>query len=829
MIATRSYKSALFGGVAICTMALPQAVSAQESPADPDFSSPGAIVVTARKTNESILDVPLAVSAVTAEEIEKRGITSINDVASFTPSININNNSASRNDRSAQQLIIRGFTPSAFTNPTASLFIDGVPVSSSSAISIISSPERIEVLKGPQSAYFGRNTFAGAINVVNKDPGREFGGSIGGTIGTRDYVRLHADLEGPLVGDWLRFRVTGDHYSKDGSWKNRFAPSETLGDQQTRAATLALAADPVPGLSFKAFGMLSKDKDGASDQALISAYEVTDPNGNIVIPGQSNCTLSGLSASGATVMNPYFCGIAPRPNYDYQPSSNTTEDAFIKNFLAAPNGRLVSPEDGVQGYGLKRRFYHLHFVADWEVGDTGVTLSSLTGYNNEFYSQLADIDNYGSTALPNNAFGSVPPGARTYFDYPFYVERRYKDFSQEVRASYDKGGPFRGTIGGSYLTASNQGGLGGGNTGLGTVTFSRPSGKTRSRTYGAFFGLTYDVTEALSISVEGRYQIDKLYAYAAPGGISFGPGALLPEGFYPGGSLLVSETYKNFLPRAIVQYDLTPDMMVYASYSKGVNPGTFNTAFLSYTDEQREAAIANGIKIAVDPEKVTNYEIGLKGQLFNRRLSFALAAYYAPWRNQINPLTFNYVGNGTLEILRGSGNTGSVDMMGVELEGTVDLGAIDINFAGSINDSDINNFTNATVTQLTGITDFSGNMNQNTSKYSASAGVQYTAALTDTSDWYVRGDWTFKSGVYASPANIVRTPDLHLFKVRAGIESDHFSVSAFVDNLFNNKTAVSIDYGSVLVPNFAYSTYSSRLLLGLPDLRTFGLEAKYKF
>lgn len=827
--------------IALPTVAQAQSATGPQASAADAGTSSGDIVVTARKSNESILDVPLSVSAVTADQIEKRGITSITDIARFTPSINVNSNSASRNDRSAQQLIIRGFTPSAFTNPTASLFIDGVPVSSSSAISIISSPERIEVLKGPQSAYFGRNTFAGAVNVVNKTPGKELAGAIGGTLGTRNLYRLHGELEGPLAGDWLRFRVTGDRFNKGGSYTNRFNPSEKLGDQRTDSGTLTLYAEPTPELKFKAFGLYSQDNDGPSAQALMGAYEIRDAAGNIVVADQSNCTLTGTTTTAAATPRPnrWFCGVTPKIDFTRQPASNTREDQYIKNFLANPTGRLIDPEDGVQGYGLKRDYYHLHLVADWEIGG-GVTLSSLTGYNNEQYSQLADIDNYGSENIPNTpAF--VAAGARPYFDFPFYVERLYKDWSQEFRATYDDGGALKGTLGVSYLRAWGQGGLGGGNVVLGsparaaTATspaissgLSVPAGATKSRTFGAFFGLTYEVVEGLSISAEGRYQIDHLYAYAQPGGFTARNDRFVPSGFYAGGSLLTEETYKNFLPRLIVQYDFARDMMVYASYSKGVNPGTFNTAFLSFSADQADAAGDAGLNVAVEPEKVTNYEIGVKGRAFNRMLTFTLAAYYAPWRNQINPITFNFVNGPTINILRGSANTGAVDMKGIELEGNLDLGPVDINFGASFNDSDIKDFTNLTITQLTGVTDFSGNHNDDAARYSANAGVQYTGQA-GFGDWYVRGDWSFKSGIYATQANEVRTPASHFFNGRVGIDTENFSLSAFVTNIFNNKTPISVDHSALLTPTNAFSAYSSRLLLGLPDLRTIGLEGKIKF
>ena len=133
----------------------------------PPLSSPRA---SARKTS---FDVPLTVTALTAESLEVRGVATMQDVASSTPGININDSSSGHADRGFQQIVLRGFTPVTTLATTTSLFIDGVVVSSPSAFTSISSPERIEILKGPQSAFFGRNTFAGAINVVNQTPGND--------------------------------------------------------------------------------------------------------------------------------------------------------------------------------------------------------------------------------------------------------------------------------------------------------------------------------------------------------------------------------------------------------------------------------------------------------------------------------------------------------------------------------------------------------------------------------------------------------------------------------------------------------------------------------
>ena len=198
----------------VATPALAQsaAQTAQTTAASP-ANDTDEIVVTARKTSEDILKTPIAVSALTSDDITQRGVVTLNDLSSSVPGLNVNNNAAGRNDRSFQQVIIRGFTPSQATNPTAALFIDGTPVSSTSAFSTLSDPERVEVLKGPQSAYFGRNTFAGAINFVNKLPSSILSGSVGGTIGTRSNYKLHADLSGPLVDGLLSFRLNADRFA----------------------------------------------------------------------------------------------------------------------------------------------------------------------------------------------------------------------------------------------------------------------------------------------------------------------------------------------------------------------------------------------------------------------------------------------------------------------------------------------------------------------------------------------------------------------------------------------------------------------------------------
>jgi len=831
------------------TMALMCAVTPLHAQVAADAPDLGEIVVTARKRSEDVLKTPVAVSVVTSEDIAKKGIVSVADLAANTPGMNVNNNSSGRADRSFQQIIVRGFTPSTSLSTTVSTFIDGAPVSSPTAFSSITDPARIEVLKGPQSAYFGRNTFAGAVNVVNKEPTGEWHGSILAMGGTRNNYRFHADIEGPIFGEALTFRIGADTFGKDGSYTNKYNGSlngpvktNTLGDQSSKSVNALIVAKPFTGLTIKAFGLYSEDDDGPAAQGLIAAYGLTDKNGKTVVTNQSNCTISGVQSgtvgsAGASVRvnRPFICGVTPKLSAT-GPAINNELTPNIKSWLAKSTGRIVDGDDGVQNFGLYRKFYHLHLAADYEIGDTGLTLSSITSMNREVYSTLVDLDNWGSDqvsfASPAAAATAAAAGVN-YWNFPFLIERKNSDFSQEGRLSFDNGGPLRATIGASYLNNWVTSDLGG-NAGVLTNVVASTAGKTQSRTKGAFFALSYKFFDKLTINAEGRYQIDKLYAYAQPTGLNVTNAAIAPPGFYAFGDTLLSDTYKNFLPRVIAQYDFDRNVMVYASWSKGVNPGGFNTSFLTSPTATVNAAIAAGIGVAVRPEKVTNYEVGIKGKLLDGRIRYALDGYFAQWRDQINTIALAILdpNTGTPQLVQGTANTGSVDMKGIEFEGSFVVNdLITLNGAGSLNDSKIKDYVSPTVSQLSGIFDYSGKQMPNTSKWSASAGIQFGGDIRgqDDSTWFARADYVYKSGVYSNAANIVRTPKFYNVNLRAGVTIGALSLEAFVNNALNDEAYTSIGDQFLFTPTFAYTSTFSAVVVGLREKRTAGVQAKYKF
>lgn len=825
--------------------------AAEEQPqASENEGGLGIITVTARKREESLLETPIAISALTAQDIEKRGITNVNDVVLNTPGINVSNTNSGRNDRSFQQISLRGMTPSTTTSTLTASFIDGVPVASSTALNAITDPSRIELLKGPQNAYFGRNAFAGAINVVTKTPGKDFGGSITAMAGTRNNFDASITLEGPIIADVLSFRITGREFSKDGSYRNGANPNETLGDQRTRTGTLALEFTPSSSLKIRALGLYSEDDDGPSAQGILSGYELRANNGNINIPtrsGNSNGTLILPSSANCTLngTNPFLCGALPALPAGFGPMQNTQEDALLAGILNNYASRFISPGKGTKGYGLVRQYYHLHLNVDYEIGDTGVTLSSLTGYNNESYSELADLDNYDNRLL-RNPLATAANGLRTYWSFPFLVERKNQDFSQELRASYDKGGALKAMLGASYLETKTQSDL---VSVFAEEQFGAPRAASsyqppaRAETWGFFGSFSYDVTDALTISAEGRWQRDKIYAYVGGRSLTIGAAAAstygLPAGTFAPLTTFFNKSFDNFMPRVIVNYDVTPDVMVYASWSKAANVtlNSFNTNFLSGSAGEFAAAQSIGLGVIVKPEKLTNYELGLKGKFLDGRLDVTAAAYLADWSEQHNNRSVVFldttIPNALPSIVSGVANTGKTQVRGFELDINAEpVDGLTINASGAINDSAIRVFADPSITRLTGVVGdgFKGNQLPLTSKYSANLGAQYTGKLAEDMTWFVRGDLSYKSRQFVDPANLTWIKGRTQVNARIGFTKGSFSGEVFATNLFNDKNYISVAQNNLLEPSFALAGAALGYLnVGLPELRTVGFRGSYKF
>jgi iron complex outermembrane receptor protein len=758
------------------------------------------VVITARKRNERLIDVPVAVVALDSKALEEQGVYSLNDLAQATPGLSADTaiSGSARSDRSFNEYIIRGMTPNSQQNSTVTVFIDGAPFPSGQ-ISGLDDLERVEVLEGPQTAYFGRATFAGAINLVTRDPANTPEASASVLLGSRDWDDVRASLEGPIVKDILTARLSLRYYTRDGSWQNEAAAdktSESLGDQSTRSGNLEVVFKPTEDLKIKAMGMFWEDRDGPAAEGYI-------------YPSQSNCaTGNGLR---------FFCGQVPSL-LGNTPAANDIVDPFITSLLqgAANSTRTV---DGLNfqfpsKYGLDRNASHVSFGLEWHIVPLGVTLNTLTAFDLDKFAELNNLDNVDGSSQPEEF-------PQSFFNFPFWVAERQADFSQEVRLTSEQDRPFRWMVGGNYAGSNYANDIGGVAVGL-----NFGGGVTTASTTGGFFSLAYDILKPLTLNVEGRYQRDRQSSYGLPG--SFGAGAAF-----------LTAVFNDFTPRVTLQYKLAPDVMTYVTYSQGVNPGTFNTTNpfqQSYINTNYPGFATSNI---VSPEKLRNYELGLKGKFFDDKVLLTADVYYDLWTNQITTggvLVPTAPGSSLLNLVQIAANDGASTIDGFELSADwTPESHWTFHFGGAINNTKITSglyaqagqiaygTLNPTAAQQT----YNGNELPNAARFQTQASVQYNWVLGALPDWnwFARFGDSYKSRQFMDQANRVYAPGLNFGSLRVGTSAHGFRVEAFIDNLFDEKQVTNI----IPFPYEVIAPIDDSLIAGLPYKFSFGLRASYKF
>lgn len=267
----------------VATLALSAgATFAQQAPAtEPAATQVDEIIVTARKREERLADVPLSVTAITAETLERRQLTSVRDVALVTPGLNINSDAAGRGFLSIRGI---GTTLLDSVQPGVGIFVDGVYQANTS---YLNSPtlavEQIEVLRGPQSTLFGQNTLGGAINVTTKQPTNTPEGRVTATYaGPDNYYIFGATASGPLIEDTLFARVSVGTQGRDGFIENSllgYEDANRLEQSTVRGALRWLA----PGNAVITVNAFADSVDGTAP-----LYAVTSGPTHYVDDAQTN-------------------------------------------------------------------------------------------------------------------------------------------------------------------------------------------------------------------------------------------------------------------------------------------------------------------------------------------------------------------------------------------------------------------------------------------------------------------------------------------------------------------------------------------------------------
>lgn len=586
-------------GVAALTASPAFSQDANPSVAEQGAEGQTEIIVTARQRGETLIEVPVAVTAIGADDLEQFGTTDIRDISKLAPSLSIDRSGSGNGGIVALRGVSTSSGQVGFDQAVA-IAVDGVMVGRARILAQgLFDVGQIEVLKGPQALFFGKNSPGGVISIKTAEPTDTLSGFVRTSY---EFVGDEALVEGAVGGplsDELGARVALRYRDLKGYF---FNTSEGF-----TAETYPFAAvTPPPGPGDDRAGedevlgrVTLRYEPVWADLDATLKFSISDQNGD-------------GPAYGA---QPFYCDGASS-GITYGASDPYGDCKFDKNFSRSSFNPLI-----VEAMPLMEeeaftdiKMYLGSFAVNYNFAD--LTLTSVSGYF-EYSSRTAD--NYDATSF-----------AQLYSA----EDEGYKAFSQEFRLLSDFGGPLNFLLGLYYQDTDLDFDTSVGILGLGPDPEGRyhtweRSGFTDGKTYSAFGQLVFDITDQLELAGGVRYTHEKKissmrHIYARP---ELAGTLLAPT------SRIFSDDFKddNFSPEVSLSFRPNSDLTIYGAYKTGYKSGGFGLSVSLIPATITEDAIT------YDSEEVEGFEVGLKAQLLDRRLTLNLAAYDYDYDNlQVN-------------------------------------------------------------------------------------------------------------------------------------------------------------------------------------------------
>ncbi len=733
------------------------------------------VLVTARKVEESLQTVPVAVTAFTDQAIRRQRIEGIADIALYTPGLvyqDING--------TLSLPVIRGLAQTNISvDNNVGMFINGIYLSNARTLDIgLVDLERVEVIKGPQSALYGQNSFAGAINYITSKPTETFEADIEASIGSDELLEGSVSISGPIT-DTLGGQLSVAYREFDGTFKNASADANgNLQGYESTGFSGALEFAPNDRFEARLFGYYVDLENGLTAQYLV-------PN---------NC---GVSAFGTPT---HHCGELPTDGV-FDLNSNGTYGRVAENTIVSLD-------------------LNFEFAPNW-------WLRSITAQVDSKSESYFDFD-YTSSGVPFAARDVVSGELSTVLINTYLGQGKsdFSDFSQEFRIEYG-GDRLEAMLGAYYYDSERR------DESFGAVDIS-PLGPTQVLTsplgflFGttdpagspvdsneseegvetlAFFGrIGYRATERLRLSAELRWadekkDVNRIRSFTFP--VTVNPQQ--------------NASFDSMTPRITVDYQLTEDILLYGVYAEGVRSGGFNAT----------ATIA--AENSFDQEENKTYEIGVKSQWLDQRLTLNGAVFQIDW-DDLQIAAPSQDPNNLGSIIR---NTGKAESSGFELEGSLlasdnfliggtyawtdpkfESGSVDLGLTGrcGVDTSICPNGTNVGGQQL-----------GRTVKSMWSLYASANGELGSGWDWFARTDVAYKDKQFASAINKNFIGDYTLVNARVGVENSRFEISLWSKNLTDEKylTASSAQprfhTGAINDVTFGYGR-----IVGLSALMRFG-------
>ena len=595
----RSSLLQLSASSALAAVILSTAANAQDLPDQDDVSDPNRIIVTAQFREQVLQDTPLAITAVTGEDLEARGMTNMQDLSKVAPSVSLHHTGSAGGKTLAA--FIRGVGASDYNfniEPGVAFYIDDVYLGPSYGTLLdFIDLERAEVLRGPQGTLSGKNAIGGAVRLVTRKPAGDNSGYLDVETGSRSLLRFKGAFD-VGISDTLAMRVSGYAARQDGLVKlldfgcanpdltgdtsapysiaNTTPPQDcgrgTLGNTDVQAGRVQFRWTPTDSLEINLAADLVEDEArGAADVLL-----ALDPSG-----------FSGLMVPGTT--DPYFLTQYGVP-YDerFLPPDRYSSYATFED----PVYGLDFPPDNT----LKSKDLSLH--VDWDITPE-LNLTSITAYRH-----IRGNWAYDSDSSPLQTDG-------------VYNTQQHEQLSQELRLSGSSiGDRLQWTVGGFYYDATQRD--------IGTIEavpfnlFIQVNSFPENTNWAAFAHAEFEITEQLRLIGGIRYsEEDKVYRFIE-NDIPGTPGNVFPGGL----DVPASTAYDRIDYRAGLQFDMSEDHMIYANVATGFRGGGFNP---------RPSNLQTVVPFK--PESLVSYEIGHRSEFFDRRLRWNNTFYYGDYQD----------------------------------------------------------------------------------------------------------------------------------------------------------------------------------------------------
>ncbi len=764
------------------------------------------IVVTSRKREENIQDVPLAISAFTSAMIEDSGIRDMTDVAKLTSGFSLDDEFGRV---SSDRPVIRGQS-TILGSSGVSTFVDGILINGSLLDYDINDVERIEVIKGPQSALYGRNTYSGAVNIITKSPSDVTSANIKIDAGNFDRFELSAAVRGPIT-DNLSGNISARHYERGGTFTNIYDGSK-VGQQDSSSISGTLFYEPQEDLSVRARLRWSKLDD---DQPRLF---VTDPAINNTFPDIGG-TYNGRSR--------YYTGEIMAEDYNIDDVRSVGQKGYDKS--EDIQASLSIKYDLNENTALE--FLNgVNFNKSDGIGDLGYTEDSLTPFS----------------VYLGNIFGSgaayVTSGIN---DFAIDYEANSWNYSSELRLNYGTK-KWDGLIGGYYYTHTGKN-VGrreappgfaatieeGYNTHIArmedlctfaggcyfTVNFGDAledlqlfGDRSRSKSYlenlAGYASVNYYVSDDLTIGAEGRYTSEKVESRTiSKSAIYDYLGNLV--GFDESPEVDRKATFNSFNPRFTAKYALNDDTNLYAVAAHGNKPGGFNSDRVS----------AQGLG-TYDEETVWSFEAGAKNTFLDGDLVLNVAAFHNTIKGY--QLTQSVVVQNTNSTTTVIDNVGKVRVMGIEIDGNYHVPSIEgLNLTANYayTDSNIREGTDigegrhldtlddmrvncsigyAVITDPLTCADgdnvlpgsIVGRQLPRQPTHMANFGFNYTRPVNETMDFFLNSNLSYESKKYSQVHNLAYVGSATLLSANIGVETDRIRFTLWGKNLTDEDSVV---------------------------------------